>query len=212
MAKQPKPKTARTDGGAPTPNQANDFFEEAVREAKGILARRDRDWMRLAELADQVRTDYGDQSLERWAKKVGLGYSTAKRLRSTLRAYTSIGALAPRLYSVAQALQAHPDRDKILKKRPNLTKEDARKEMRAHSKTERVKPSWRPKELEKHLDEHIAEAELNGAAKKAAAREAAQKGFKQLRDQLVQGNDVDTQSSADDRKADIAAAEKETVH
>jgi hypothetical protein len=60
--------------------------------------------------------------------------------------------------------------------------------------------------LIEHLDEHMADAERNGGANEAAAREAARQSFEHERAKLVQGNDVDTEQPADDRKADHADA------
>ena len=87
-AKQAAPK-AKADGLQ---------FDDAVREAKQILARIEaehrQDQMRLGELADKVHTTYGGRSLPKFAKAIGIASCTLHRYRSVYRA--SDRALRPR--------------------------------------------------------------------------------------------------------------------
>lgn len=157
-SKTPKPTTstanedATTEHHAPEPAVNDDIYKKTLAEAKAILARYETDWSRLAELADQVDTVYGERRLAKWAAEAGISACTAKRQRSTLPAYTSIGAPAPRLYSVAQALQAHPDRVEILKENPKLTKVEALKAMRVYRKRQKAKSDWRRDECKQSIE------------------------------------------------------------
>jgi len=83
--------------------------------------------MRLGELAAQVETNYGESSLKVFAKDIGMALCTLQRSRSTWRAWAEISATPPKLYSVAQELQAHPDRAQIITNNPNITVREARK-------------------------------------------------------------------------------------
>src|ERR1700722_18330454 len=61
-------------------------YDDAVAEGKRIVDRMDGDWMRLAELADQVGTTYGEQTLDKFAEEIGAVACTLKRRLSTFRA------------------------------------------------------------------------------------------------------------------------------
>jgi hypothetical protein len=110
-------------------------YEEAVAEAKQIvtdmkMASEGRK-MRLGELADKVEKVYGEQRLKRFATDIGIALCTLGRCRSVYRAWqTTKEAPAPKFYSVAQELQAHPDRFELIKNNPYMTKSEARKIMR----------------------------------------------------------------------------------
>jgi hypothetical protein len=109
-----------------------DEFDDAVREAKEILARIEAEHrqgqMRLGELADQVRTTYGDRSIAKFAKAIGIASCTLARYRSVYRAWDGSGIQAPGpvSYAVPRELQNNPDRAAIVEKNPKLTKREAR--------------------------------------------------------------------------------------
>src|SRR5437660_653857 len=107
-------------------------YDEAVREGKEIVAQTESSQgrLRLGELADQLQTSYGEQTLKRFAKDLGIASCTLARLRSVHRAWAEIEGPAPQFYSVAQVLQAHPNRAAIVKANPQITKRQAMKLMR----------------------------------------------------------------------------------
>jgi hypothetical protein len=113
-----------------------DFYDAAVKEAKQILRNIDKaemGRMRLGELADQVKTNYGEKTLNKFAKDSGWVLCTLQRSMSTYRAWAHISAVPPN-FSVAQELQALPDKDKvrIIKNDPKITASRARKHRIEH--------------------------------------------------------------------------------
>jgi hypothetical protein len=137
---------AELKNGVATPNtndvqpddEAEIEFDDAVKEAKELLTREVKDQLRLGELADKVKPQYGKNTLGAFAKAIGLAECTVKRRRSVYRAMKKlqpklevIGAAPPKLYAVAQALEPladeHPEQAAaILKDHPNITTAKAR--------------------------------------------------------------------------------------
>jgi hypothetical protein len=112
-------------------------YEDAVREAKEILARHDEDWTRLGALADQVDTHYGQKKLQKWAEAIDIAYCTAKRHRDVYRFCKKIeDELAPLgrfSYSVLRELASDPEAAKIiLKESPKLKRREAREKLREY--------------------------------------------------------------------------------
>lgn len=114
------------------------IYDQAVAEAKQIIADLESSrspLMRLGELADQVIIVYGEGRLKRFADDIGMVACTLERCRSVFRAWRTKEAPAPVLsYSVAQELQAHPQRFELIKKKPDMTKREARSIMRRFRK------------------------------------------------------------------------------
>jgi hypothetical protein len=112
-------------------------YDEAVAEGKQILAgiesSRGR-LMRLGELADQVKKDYGGHRLKAFAKDIGIAACTLARCRSVYRAWEGKEAPAPVSYSVMQELQDHDHRLELVRNNPNMTKREARRIMRRQQK------------------------------------------------------------------------------
>ena len=86
---------------------------------------------KLGELADGLKPIYGQQTLARFAKKIGLSADRLNRCRSVYRAWKNkeIKGPSPK-FAVLQALQGHPEREEIIKNKPNLTVREARTFMR----------------------------------------------------------------------------------
>ena len=112
-------------------------FDEAVKEAKQLLAAADKDQWRLAELAHLVDTKYGEKKLEAFAEAIGVAACTLERKRSVYRAWHNdqIPGPAPESFEVATALQTHPDRARIVRDFPDLTRSKARALMSAYDDT-----------------------------------------------------------------------------
>jgi hypothetical protein len=101
------------NGEAPAPT-----WEDMVAEGKRLITEADKNNWRLAELSDRVGTIYGEGSLAKFATEIGLAPCTVKRRRSTYRAWKDFlkGDARPRLsYSVARALETHPERERLVK-------------------------------------------------------------------------------------------------
>lgn len=136
-------------------------YDAAVAEAKQIIATGEKNHWRLAELAAQVETTYKKETLKKFAKDIGVAYCTAERLRSVWRAWADFPGAPPKFYSVAQALQDHPDRDKIIARNPDINTREARKLARAHKqkqdpeKDKQKAPDSRRKHIEKWFNDLV---------------------------------------------------------
>ena len=118
----------------------------------------------LGKMADQLETKkYGNNTLARFAKDIGLPADRLNWCRSVYRKYKDKDIKGPALkFAVLQALQAHPLRDKIIEERPNLTKREARTLMKDHHLAQGRDEEWRVIETrrwfaqaEKHAQELI---------------------------------------------------------
>lgn len=146
-------------------------YDEAVTEAKQIIAAIESSEMRLGELADRLEPKYGEQTLTRFAKEIGIAVCTLERRRSVYRAYKEIPAPAPKSFAVAQELAAHPDRAEIITNNPNLKKSEARKLMKAwrqKDQQEKTSDDWQLedtrrwfKDLVTRANDAIADGELS---------------------------------------------------
>jgi hypothetical protein len=114
-------------------------FDDAVVEGKEIVAKieaaergledAERDKLRLGELAAKVvHPKYGDRTLAKFAKAIGVVPCTLARYRDVYRAYEDIcapGRESIPSYAVLRELATHPDRAQIIRKNSNLTKREA---------------------------------------------------------------------------------------
>ena len=148
--RDPKRKQVAVNTSAPT----DEFFDEAVREGKEILAQIDqaeRGQFRLGALAHQVKTKYNDRSLARFAKEIGIAKCTLERYRTVYRAWE--GKLAPgpisTSYAVLRELATRPEREQIISKYPDLTKREA------HDKMRKLKGSAKKKQQEEQENEWL---------------------------------------------------------
>jgi hypothetical protein len=74
----------------------------------------------LGALAYNVRIEYGKSRLQQYADDIGAEYAALLHYRRTWQAWLTPQG-RPESYSVAEALNPHPDRYKIVAKFPNLT-------------------------------------------------------------------------------------------
>jgi hypothetical protein len=136
IIKNDPPPSGKLDGVKTVAQSANNTinYDAAVREGKRIVAEMDemeqshwRRLWRLCELADGIETQYGEQTLQRFAKDIGVVPCTFVRRMSVYQAWKS--APGPESYppnfAVARELQSHPDRFEIIKNNPNITKREA---------------------------------------------------------------------------------------
>ena len=106
-------------------------YRAAVVEGKSLTATiSGKQWL-LGDLADKVEKEYGESRLERFAADInfpGAG-CTLSRYRSVCLAFPKTGR-RPRFFAAAQALQAHPNRIAIVEENPDISKLNARENMR----------------------------------------------------------------------------------
>lgn len=119
---------AAIDTSAPTIS-----FHKAVIEGKEILAKieeAERGQLRLGELADQLETQYGDQTLAKFAKELGIAKCTLDRFRTVYRDWKGNLAPGPKLpsYSVLRELAPYASNSECqeaIRANPNITKRTA---------------------------------------------------------------------------------------
>jgi hypothetical protein len=152
---------------------AADLWDDAVIEGKRLVAEMDatakkrdetadRNNLRLGELADQVATVYKENSLGKFAAEIGMAHCTIKRRRTTYRQYKDIlksdpGLLSTTTYSVARELEKHPERGRLIKENPTMTKRQAAKLMKAY----REKPESEMQRWWQNLIKRTSEAEVD---------------------------------------------------
>jgi hypothetical protein len=114
--------------GAPVETPAELIpFNDAIREAKQILANESKGQWRLGELADKVEPIYNESTLEKFAETIGIPFKTVERHRDVWRAWKDFPAPGRELpsYSVARALAAVPDRADFVTDNPHMSKREA---------------------------------------------------------------------------------------
>src|SRR5262249_5842966 len=123
-------------------------YDAAVREGKRIVAKMEQDWRRLCELADGIETRYDEQTLQHFAKDIGVVFCTFARQMSVYQAWKSAPGPEsyPPCFAVARELQSHPDRFEIINANPNITKRAASelaRQYRTEQATVTINPDWR---------------------------------------------------------------------
>jgi hypothetical protein len=125
-------------------------WDEAVAEARQLIATADKNDWRLAQLAHEVDTAYGKNRLAEFATAIGLAHCTVERRRSTYRNWEPIlkadpGLVSDLKYSVARALEKHPKREELIKANRTMSKRQATQLMEAYldnNKTESAEERW----------------------------------------------------------------------
>jgi hypothetical protein len=119
-----KPKRARKrKQSEPTQIKYDDAaIAQGIRLVKALKSSQ----MKLGELADRLQPKYGEETLKRFAKAIGLPVATLARYRSVYRKWKGIEAPGPN-FAVAKALQSLPSNhiELLMNEFPNMTKRDA---------------------------------------------------------------------------------------
>jgi hypothetical protein len=133
-------------------------YESAVLEGKEIVLEIEavtaRGHLRLGELAHKVEIKYGDRTLAKFAEDISVATCTLARHRDVYRAYPNICAPGRKCfpsYAALRELAAHPDREEIVAKDPNITKREAHRLMRQQAYTAKTK---REQEQEDNWGKH----------------------------------------------------------
>jgi hypothetical protein len=154
MTERPTKRAVKTTAPPPAPEIT---WEDAVAEGKRLVAEAnqmiataDRNDWRLAELIDRVVTKYNENSLAKFAHDIGMAACTAKRRRTTYRNWKEILKGDPGLrlslsYAVARELEKHPDRARLIKKYPEMTKRKAADLMKEYRETpeSKIQQEWK---------------------------------------------------------------------
>jgi hypothetical protein len=100
------------------------LYETAVEKAKAILNRVEKNLWDLAKILYELEPKYGDHTLERFAKDIGLALKTIRYYR---QAYERFGQMAGRpAIWVATELLNVPNAEQIIAENPNLSRSAAR--------------------------------------------------------------------------------------
>src|SRR6516225_7986759 len=138
-------KSNKKNGSADTTPPTDTIpYDQAVAEGKKILADAERGQWRLGELAHNVEKGYGERKLAKFAEAIGVAPCTLLRYRDVYRAWKDICApgrksISDIPYSVLRELAGHKEREKIIHKDPNITKREAREEVRKFKGTAKEK-------------------------------------------------------------------------
>jgi hypothetical protein len=172
MTERPTKRAVKTTAPSPAPEMIT--WEDAVAEGKRLVAETtattDRNDWRIAELADLVVTHYREHTLANFATEIGLAHCTVQRRLTTYRNWKAIRKADPGLllsYSVARELEKHPQRERLIKENPRMTKRQAAKLMKAH----RGKPENETQKWWKDLLKRANKAEADESIVKAANRQ-----------------------------------------
>ena len=129
--KQTKTKQTKTKKRDRQPDKAQiKYDDKAIAKGKRLVKAFQSNQIKLGELADRLEPKYGDQTLERFAKDIGIEPATLGRIRSVYRRYKGLDLGSGASFSVRKDLQGHPAADEIIKNNPNLTRPQARTFMR----------------------------------------------------------------------------------
>jgi hypothetical protein len=107
-------------------------YEDAVNEAKAIVSTTVQNCMRLGEIVTDLESKYGERTIERFAKDIGMAHKTLLNIRTTYKVWKDTPTKQlPRSFEVMKALAAQPDRKQIIEKQPNITLKKAREKVRS---------------------------------------------------------------------------------
>lgn len=130
-------------------------FADAVSEGRDLITvmngEERRIQLRLGELYARVERKYGDRTLAKFAKEIGVAACTLERYHSVFRAWEGIPAPGPVSYAVMRELQDHPQREEIVKENPKITKREAQKLKREREGKQKNNKSgnWRLEEAKR---------------------------------------------------------------
>jgi hypothetical protein len=125
---------------APAPNLID--FETAVKRGKALMDQAAKSAWELATIASNLHPQYGKKTVQRWAEAIELPYSTARQYMATGAAWKQIDGRPS--FWIATELNEHPQRYKLIERKPEMTKREAQAAMAA----------WHKKKNDKEEDEN----------------------------------------------------------
>ena len=112
-------------------------YDDAVVEGRKLVSSMKDNQFELGRIAGRVEPKYGEQTLERLAEEIGIDYGTLKSYRTADRAWQDI-PVRPKSFSVAKALNRHPNRADIIQEKPDMSVKEAENVMREWKKERRA--------------------------------------------------------------------------
>ena len=103
-------------------------YDKAVEEGRNLVSAMKDSQFELGRIADRLEAKYEEHTLERFAEEIGIDHGTLKSYRTTYRAWKDKPA-RPAGFSVAKALNRHPNRADIIQETPTLSVKEAEKKM-----------------------------------------------------------------------------------
>lgn len=102
-------------------------YDEAVAEAKKIMSDISMRQWKLGDLAKRIEPKYGEQTLTKFAKDIGLSPKTIYRYINVLEAWPEMSRPRDFSFSTACELATLPNKEAIVAGNPNITATQARK-------------------------------------------------------------------------------------
>jgi hypothetical protein len=119
-------------------------YDDAVKRGR-VIALKLRDYqLELGELADQLEPRYGDETLAQFAADIGVDYETLKTYRTTYRSWRDQPG-RPASFSVARALNRHPNKYEVYQENPTMSVQDAKQTMlalREDRRADKLRKRW----------------------------------------------------------------------
>jgi hypothetical protein len=117
-----------------------------VKRGRELMESLDQHQWELGKLAASIPKKYGEANFEQFAKEIGIKFKTLKNYRGTWNAWWGDEKARGRAvsemtvsYSTACALNAYSDRWDLIKKRPDITEEEARQIVKESSLNRQAK-------------------------------------------------------------------------
>jgi hypothetical protein len=103
-------------------------FDEMIEKGRNLISSVEKSQFELGLLADKVEPKYGDQTLKHAAEELKIDYGTLKSYRTFYKKWKDAPVRPP--FSVAKALNQHPNRADIIQENPDITVTEAVEKMR----------------------------------------------------------------------------------
>jgi hypothetical protein len=103
-------------------------YDEAVERGRNLVLVMKDSLFELGRITDRLEPKYGDSTLQRFAEEIGIDYGTLKSYRTTHKAWKD-KSVRPKSFSVAKALNPHPRKAEIIQEKPDISVNDAVKEV-----------------------------------------------------------------------------------
>lgn len=140
---------------------------------KLVRAQENMNWA-IGDLACEVMTGYGMNTLEKYANEIALNYNTLKACCATSQAWPQ-KVKRITFWSVHQILNVHPDREKIIEENPNITWREAKDKVREYHATTGSEKAARKIEEEARHKEEIEARKVEVLARREAKKAEEEK-------------------------------------
>lgn len=171
---------------------------------KAVIAQENINWV-IGDLACEIETGYGENTLAKYAEEIGINYGTLKYCCATSKAWSQ-KVLRSTNWSAHKALNAHPQREQIVGENPNITAREASEKMREYQAAHGSEKAARKiEEAARHKEE--IEARKAEAAQKREAKKAEEEKAKAERERARAEVKALREAKEAERKAEAEARE-----